>query len=192
MEFIGNTIKIARELSELDTFALDFINILKKHTSYAVISGYVSILLGRSRASEDVDILIPKIGFNIFQEIYADLKKAGFYCINAEDDLEVYNYIKEKLAVRFAKNNSVIPNIELKCTKNKIDDLTLSRTLKVMLSDNKEIIISNLEMQIAFKEKILKSPKDLEDARHIRIVAQGHLDKELIKRYEVMLDDFYK
>jgi len=70
--------------------------------------------------------------------------------------------------------------------------LTLSRTLKVMLSDNKEIIISNLEMQIAFKEKILKSPKDLEDARHIRIVAQGHLDKELIKRYEVMLDDFYK
>ena len=60
MEFISkNNIKIDRELSELDIFTLDFINVLKKYTKYVLVSGYVSILLGRSRASEDIDVIIP-------------------------------------------------------------------------------------------------------------------------------------
>jgi hypothetical protein len=192
MKFVDDTIIISRELSDLDIFTLDFINILKKYTSYVVISGYVSILLGRSRVSEDVDILIPKMSGTIFEKLYAELKKGGFYCINAENPSEVYEYITDKLAIRFAKNGTVIPNIELKCAKNKIEKFTLSKTLRVLLPNNTEIIISNLEMQIVFKEKILKSQKDLEDAKHMRIVAQGHLNNDTIKKYEEMLNDFYK
>lgn len=150
----------------------------------------MSILLGRSRSSENVDILIPKIDFSNFKKLYYNLKEDGFYCINAEDEAEVYEYISDKLAIRFAKNNTVIPNIELKCTKNKIDEITLSRTLRVLLPENNEIIISNLEMQIAFKEKILKSQKDLEDARHIRIVAEGYLNKNIIKNMRNCLMTF--
>jgi len=57
MEFIDKkSIKIDRELSELDCFTLDFIRILEKHVNYVLVHGYVSILLGRARASEDVDI----------------------------------------------------------------------------------------------------------------------------------------
>jgi len=36
----------------------------------------------------------------------------------------------------------------------------------------------------------LKSPKDIEDARHIRNVAEGHINKNKIMEYEEMLDDF--
>ncbi|MEF8849138.1 MAG: hypothetical protein V5A68_08425 [Candidatus Thermoplasmatota archaeon] len=59
MEFIyENTIVINRELSDLDKFTIDFINVLKKHTKYVIVSGYVSILLGMARASEYVDFQI--------------------------------------------------------------------------------------------------------------------------------------
>lgn len=44
-------------LNNLDRFVLDFISILEKYVGYVVVSGYVSILLGRSRSSEDVDFL---------------------------------------------------------------------------------------------------------------------------------------
>lgn len=98
--------------------------------------------------------------------------------------------MKKNFAVRFAKKNNIIPNMKVKFAKNKIDDLTLNKIIKVKLK-NDELIISHLELQIAFKEKVLKSPKDMEDARHLRNVAEGHLDLELIKKYEVLLDEFY-
>lgn len=191
MEFKGKIISIDRELSDLDVFTLEFLRILKKHVSYVIISGYVSILLGRARSSEDVDILIPKMSHEKFNLLFKDLENSGFYCINGENMDEMYSYMVDKLAIRFAKLNTVIPNIELKFAKNKIDDITLSNTLTVFIGKEK-LIISGLEMQIAFKEKILKSGKDLEDARHIRNIAEGHLDKTLLKKYERMLDEFYR
>ena len=54
------TIKLERELSNLDEFVLDFVNLLD---NYVIVSGYVSILLGRSRTTEDVDLLLPKLRF---------------------------------------------------------------------------------------------------------------------------------
>ena len=44
-------------------------------------------------------------------------------------------------------------------------------------------------MQIAFKEAVLKSPKDIEDARHIRIVAGKHIREILIKKYKRLLNE---
>ena len=70
MKFVNrNLIEIDRELSDLDTFTIDFVKILKKYTKYVLVSGYVSILLGRSRSSEDVDIIIQKIDFSTFQNL---------------------------------------------------------------------------------------------------------------------------
>jgi hypothetical protein len=40
-------------VSKLDLFVADFINILKKYTDYVVVSGYVSILFGRSRGIQN-------------------------------------------------------------------------------------------------------------------------------------------
>ena len=191
MRFVSDRIiEIDRELSDLDLFTLDFIKILRRHTGYVIISGYVSILLGRARASEDIDIIIPKMDFSKFLLLLKDIKHEGFYCLNAKEDDDIYGHIRDNLAVRFAKEKTVIPNIELKFSKNKIDDITLDKKMSVKLGVE-EITISHLELQIAFKEVVLKSPKDIEDARHIRNVARGHLKYELIKKYEMMLNDFY-
>jgi hypothetical protein len=191
MEFLPeNVIKLDRELSDLDMFTLDFIKLLRKHTPYVLISGYVSILLGRARVSEDVDLIVPKMEFSKLKSLLADVSKGGFYCLNAESPESIYDYLKDGVAVRFAKIGKVIPNMEFKFAKNKFDNLALAKTLTVKV-DKVELIISHLELQIAFKEVVLKSDKDLEDARHLRNIAKGHLDLALIKLYEGLLHDFH-
>src|SRR3989338_4151149 len=85
MEFINkSTIKLDKAINELDKFAFDFCRILGKHTKYVVISGYVAILFGRSRATEDVDIFIEKLGRERFYSLYEELKKNGYECITAD------------------------------------------------------------------------------------------------------------
>lgn len=191
MKFVSKKIiKLDRVFSDLDLFTLDFIKILRRHMRYVIVSGYVSILLGRARSSEDVDVIVPKVGFSGLSKLLKDMKKSGFYCLNAEEDREVYDYLQDNLAVRFAKKNTAIPNIELKFAKNKFDELALSGTLTVKIR-KEELLISNLELQVAFKEAVLKSPKDMEDARHIKNIGEGYLDKALIKKYKRMLNDFY-
>ena len=192
MKFIDKkTIEIDRILSDLDKFALDFIKVLEKHVKYVLVSGYVSILLGRARASEDVDVIIQKIDFSKFQALYSELLKNDFYCLNAEKDKVIYDYLKDNLAVRFAKKGNIIPNIELKWIKHKFDELALVNTIDVKLSKG-SLKISHLELQIAFKEEVLKSPKDLEDARHLKKVAESFLDNKLINKYRESLSEFYK
>jgi len=53
-------IVLNRELSNLDKLVLNFVKILEKYTDYIIVSGYVSIILGRARATEDVDVFIKK------------------------------------------------------------------------------------------------------------------------------------
>lgn len=192
MKFVSNkVIKIGRELSDLDTFTIDFIRILRKHSKYVIVSGYVSILLGRSRASEDIDIIIPKMDYTTFIILLDDIFDNGFYCVNAVKKKDIFDQINEKLAVRFAKMDTVIPNIELKFSKNRIDNTALEGNIMIKL-ENEELAVSQLELQVAFKEVVLKSPKDIEDARHIMNVAEGHIDRNLIEKYKVILNEFYK
>ena len=49
--------------------------------------------------------------------------------------------------------------------------------------DGKKLKFAPVESQIAYKRYILKSEKDLEDARHLELVFEG-LDKELIQKYK--------
>ncbi|HLD41949.1 MAG TPA: hypothetical protein VJB06_02850 [archaeon] len=62
MEFLDSrTIKLDKIENELDKFVLDFIKILEKHAKYVIVSGYVAILFGRSRGTEDIDMFIGRL-----------------------------------------------------------------------------------------------------------------------------------
>ena len=185
MIFEKNKIILAKELNNLDKFAIDFVKILKNHSEYSIISGYVSILFGRSRISEDIDILIPKMDFSHFDELYKDLEKE-FWCINSDDKKELFDMLESSHSIRFARKERVIPNIELKFAKKFIDNLSIKNRIKVVLGKN-ILFVSPIEMQIAYKEMILKSPKDMEDALHLREVFKDNLEREKIKYYEELI-----
>ena len=86
----GGAIIINRELTELDKFVKDFLEILKKHSNYLIVSGYVTISTGRTRATEDVDILVPILSKEEFSSLLADLQKNSFWCYQGDNITEVY------------------------------------------------------------------------------------------------------
>src|SRR3989338_5578599 len=171
-----------RKLSSLDELVARFIKILEKHTDYVIISGYVSILLGRSRATEYVDLFIKKVSFEKLLELYDDLKRNGFWCLNAEKPEEIFSFLKDGLAVRFALQNKSIPNFEVKFPKRIIDEGTFEDFILVNLLDNNKLKISSLERQIAFKRYYLKSEKDIEDALHVEELFKNKMDYNKINK----------
>ncbi len=50
-----DVIILHRDLTELDLFLKQFLDVLKNHCDYVVVSGYVSITTGRTRGTEDID-----------------------------------------------------------------------------------------------------------------------------------------
>ncbi|OGM03206.1 hypothetical protein A3K72_00340 [Candidatus Woesearchaeota archaeon RBG_13_36_6] len=189
MEFINKrTIKLDKIMNELDKFILEFIKILEKHTDYVVVSGYVSILFGRARATEDIDILIKRLNKEKLSRLYNDLKKHGYWCLNTDNFNKIYSYLDDKLAVRFALKNETIPNVEVKFANNRLAREALKDTLDVMTKLGK-IKISSIERQIAVKRYYLKSDKDLEDAKHLEELFKEHIDKSKINEYKKIIQN---
>ena len=189
MKFIDKkTLELDKILNELDLLVLDFIKILEKHAVYVIVSGYVAILLGRTRGTEDIDIFIEALDKGKFSMLYLDLKEKGYWCLNTESVDEMYEYLQEGSAIRFARENEIIPNFEVKCAmkardKEALNDVLLVKTKKGGLR------ISSLERQIAFKRYYLKSEKDLEDAAHIEEIFKNDIDLKKIEKYKKMLEN---
>ncbi len=163
-----------KDLSELDKFVFDFIKILQKHVKYVIISGYVAILFGRNRSSEDVDIFIEKIDNKTFNNLWQEISK-DYECINTSNIKDAYEkYLSEGLAIRFAKKKTFIPNIELKFPKGYLDLWTLSESKKVIIN-KKTLFISPLELEIPYK-LFLGSSKDIEDALHLYSLFKDYID----------------
>ena len=188
MKFVNkNTIQLDKTLTVLDLFVLDFIRILERYTEYVIVSGYISILFGRSRSTEDIDIFIRKIDLSTFTTFYTILQQHGYWCLNAEHSRDAYQYLAEGLAVRFARKDETIPNFEVKFALTPLSQESFCDRLLVKTQQG-EIYISSLERQIAFKRYYLKSEKDLEDARHLEEVFKDQIDIKRIEIYKNMIE----
>ena len=179
---LGGRIDFNRKLSELDKFVIAFTSLLSQQKiRHVIVSGYVSILFGRNRASEDIDIIIEKLGYSRFMQLWQQSKRE-FLCINTSKEREAYNeYLLDGYSIRFAGKGKFIPNIELKFPKVDLDLWTLSERKEVILNGNK-LFISPLELQIPFK-LFLGSKKDIEDARYLYRVFEGKLDTQLMMEF---------
>src|SRR3989344_5981901 len=187
IEFSKEGIRFKRELSELDKFVFRFIDLLEEsEIDYVIVSGYVPILLGRTRATEDVDILIDKIEMRKFKDFYNSIYNSNMWILNEIKLEKAYSMLEDGLAIRIAEKNEVIPNIELKFTKEDLDDIALKTRLKVLVNDNQGFI-SNIELQIAFKF-YLGTNKDTEDAMHLHELFKDKLDNKLMKKFAEKLD----
>ncbi len=181
-EFKGNKILFERRLSNLDKLVLRFVKILGKlEIDYVIISGYIAILFGRSRNTEDVDLFIEEMPLEKFRKFWKELEKQGFECLNTSKPEDAYrDYLKEMVAVRFAEKGMIQPNFELKFPKTKYNRYSLEHKVEVLLN-RERLFTSEIELQIAFKLS-LGSDKDFEDARHLYKVFKEDLDIGLLKR----------
>ena len=183
-ELKTETLIIKRELTELDLFVKDFLDILKIYSDYLIVSGFVSISTGRTRATEDVDVLVPLMPREIFSKLFSELQKKGFWCYQGDND-DVFDYLKNLNSIRFARNNQMFPNMEFipitQKMKSKFFEFTHPQKI---LIDNFEFKIPPLEFEILYKEIILGSKKDLADAKHLRAFFSDILKTEKFIEYE--------
>jgi hypothetical protein len=173
-------IKLNRKISELDNFVIEFCKLLDK---YVLVSGYISILFGRSRATEDIDLLIPKMNLEDFKKLWKNIYDSEFECVNTSISKEAFEIINDGHNIRFSRKGKPIPNMEFKLVQNEIHQYSFENKIKVIMRDHL-LYISPLEMQIAYKLMLGKkgNKKDLEDAKHLYELFKEKLNNnELIK-----------
>ncbi|MEK6914298.1 MAG: hypothetical protein AABW83_01480 [Nanoarchaeota archaeon] len=166
----------------LDKFAEEFCSIINKKAKYVICSGFVAIAHGRARGTEDIDMIIERIPLKEFITVHQELKKNNFVCIQSEDPKEIYNeYLSKGDSVRYVYNSEGYfpPEMELKFPKDEIDEEQLKNRIKIPLT-GVDIYFSSIESNIAFKEEYLGSDKDIEDARHLRIIYKDEINNDKI------------
>ena len=168
----------------LDKFVEDFVKVVEKHCKYIIVSGFVAIAHGRSRGTEDIDMIIERIPKERFINLHNSLINAGFDCMQSEKPNIIYDdYLIKGDSIRYtgAGINHLPPEMELKLAKDELDTYQISTRQKFPFT-GLDVYFSNIEMNIAFKEELLKSDKDMEDARHLRIIYKEDLDEKEINK----------
>ncbi len=192
IEFEGPNISLDKELNSIDKFVIDFVKHLNR-IQYVIISGYVALVFGRSRSTEDIDMFIKMIPFDEFNQLWLTLMDE-YDCLNTDDVKDAYEMLIKGMALRFAYNGKIIPNMEIKFPKFEIDNFALNNCLSLKLN-NHPISVSSLELQIAYKlflglasltpdEAVsFNINKDIEDARFLYKLFKEKLEFEKIEIY---------
>jgi hypothetical protein len=174
------------DLDVLNTFTENFFKIVEKHVECIIVSGFVAIISGRTRGTEDVDMIIRKMNLNTFRLLHQDLVDNGFACINSNNVEDIYDILNDSSSVRYTYKNEFLPEMEVKFERDIVDDYQFKTKTKLSLSDI-DVYYSSIEMNIAFKEEYLKTPKDIEDATHLRTVYEKEFDESEIVKIKQML-----
>jgi hypothetical protein len=165
----------------LDGFVLDFVKVLEQYVDYVIVRGYVVILFGRARGTEDIDTIIKYMEEPSFVSLYNTLTEKGYFFLNPEEVNGLYEMLGEGLGIRIAKKGTVIPNIELKFVKDDYDAYSIENRVRIVM-DQSHLFVSPIELQIPYK-LYLGSEKDIEDAVYLWDIFEETLDMSILKRF---------
>lgn len=170
----------------LDKFAEGFCQVVEKHCKYFICSGFSAIASGRSRGTEDIDMVIEKFSKEDFLKLHRDLVRKGFECIQSQNSEEVFDYLDKGDSIRYVWKNEHLPEMEIHFAKDVLDGIQLEERIKMPFT-RLNIWFAPLEGNIAFKEEWLKSEKDMEDAKHLRIVYEGEFSEDKINKFKKLI-----
>lgn len=181
MEFEEEAIIIDKEPSALDELVLDVTDVLADlNIRYAVVSGYVAVLLGRSRATEDIDVITESFSKSTAAELADRLRTSGYWGSAMPLD-SIHEMLSDGSIIRVAEDGHRVPNVELKFATDEYDRASLENTISIRLND-RELRAGELELQIAYK-LYLGSNKDFEDAVYVYELAEQTLNNHKLEQH---------
>jgi hypothetical protein len=186
MEFTDEGVVIDKPPSDLDRLMLEVGGILDDvGIEYSVVSGYVAVLFGRSRATEDIDVITERFDDGTADELAERLQDAGYWgsAMPLED---LHDTLADDLPVRVAEDGHRVPNVELKFASDEYDRISLDDAISVRLGDQ-TLRVGSLEFQIAYKLD-MGAPRDYEDALYLHEVAGPSLNRTALERYVTKLE----
>lgn len=184
MEIRDDEISIDKPPSRLDELILDVVDVLESvGIEYAVVSGYVAVLLGRSRATEDIDVIVERFDEETADELAAELRAAGYWGSAMPLD-DLHATLSDGLALRVAEDGHRVPNVELQFPHDRYDRRSLEDTVVVRLRE-RSLRVGSLELQIAYKLR-MGARTDFEDALYLYHLLESTLNTD---RLEAHVDD---
>jgi hypothetical protein len=181
VEFTDDAVSIDKPLNDLDRLILEVTGVLEDTSvRYAVVSGYVAVLFGRARATEDIDVIVERFDSETASELTAALEDAGYW--GSAMSLEAcYQTLEDELPFRIAQQDHRVPNVELKFPTDEYDRASLANTITATLPEG-SFAVGELELQIAYKLH-MGTQKDREDAVYLYEVTEGTLNHSALERY---------
>ena len=186
IELRNGTLVVEREPNRLDELAISFSEILDRiGVEYVYIAGYVSILAGRARSTEDVDVLIERIDEEAAEELAETLAEKGFW--GPEMPLtSMYEMLDHGDNIWVAPTDQITPHLEVKFARDEFDRASLENAITARISDA-ALPIGPLELQIAYKLH-LGAQKDVEDAVHLYTLFEESLSVPRLESWVKRLD----
>ncbi len=175
-------VKLDKELNDIDRFVLEVVTILSAYVDYVIVSGYVAILFGRARGSEDVDLFIQEMDQEQFRKMHRVFCSNGFDWNSSNPDELYAEYLKTGIPVGVWKKDFPLLRVDMKFPKDASQRLLFADRFKAVIS-GKALWIASIESTIAYKQQIAKSDKDVLDAKHLLLVFD-EIDQGKIERYK--------
>ncbi|MEA5388957.1 hypothetical protein VB773_05095 [Haloarculaceae archaeon H-GB2-1] len=186
MEFREDEVVIDKPPSDLDELLLSVVRVLDDvGIEYAVVSGYVAVLFGRSRATEDIDVITERFDEETAEQLVTKLCEAGYWG-SAMPLSDLYETLSDDLPIRVAEDGHRVPNVELKFASDSADYTSLGNTITVTLS-GESFQVGALEFQIAYKLS-MGTQKDFEDALYLYEVTEPNLNPRRLQEFAEQLD----
>ena len=185
IELREGTLVVDREPNDLDELAILFSNHLDTvGIEHVFISGYVAILTGRARATEDIDVLIKRTSTDKIDQLVAELTDEGLWG-PAMPLSSMEEMLDDNIWV--ARDGEMVPHLEAKFVSDEYDRSSLKNRITAKLTSvDTEIPIGPLELQIAYK-LYLDTPKDFEDAVHIHSLFEESLSNSQLEHWVTKL-----
>lgn len=186
IELRDGTLVVDREPNTLDELAIQFSTVLDDvGIDHVFVSGYVAILTGRARATEDIDVLLERIPPATIDRLVRELKNRGLWGPAMPLDA-MGEMLDDNIWV--APAGEMIPHIEVKYVSDEFDRASLENSITARLTRiDAELPIGPLELQIAYK-LYLNAPKDFEDAVHLYALFEESLSTAALEGWVRKLD----
>ncbi|MFB6078862.1 MAG: hypothetical protein ABEJ80_07795 [Halarchaeum sp.] len=186
IELRNGVLVVGRDPNRLDELAIQFSTVLDRFDiDHVYIAGYVSILAGRARSTEDVDVLIGAIDETTADELASVLANEGFW--GAAIPLgSLYEMLANGDNIWVAPDGQVTPHLEVKFARDEFDHASLENAITARIGDE-TVPIGPLELQIAYK-LYLGAEKDLEDAVHLYAMFEESLSVGRLEEWVSRLD----
>lgn len=181
IELRNGTLVVERDPNRLDELAIEFSDLLDKlGIDHVYVAGYVSILAGRARSTEDIDVLIEDIDEETTDELVQALGQHGFWG-PAMPLSSMYEMLENGDNIWVAPDDQVIPHLEVKVVGDEFDRASLESATTARIG-GETIPIGQLELQIAYKLR-LGAQKDVEDAVHLYSIFEKHLSASRLETW---------
>lgn len=186
IELRNGTLVVEREPNRLDELAIGFSEILDRFDiEHVYVAGYVAILAGRARSTEDVDVLIERIDEETADELAATLDEEGFWG-PAMPLASMYEMLENGDNIWVAPEDQITPHLEVKFARDEFDRASLENAITARIG-GEAIPIGPLELQIAYKLH-LGAQKDVEDAVHLHALFEESLSVSRLEEWTTRLD----